>query len=124
MDLLSGIFIIVVLILAVVCVILGLLLVHINGRRQRTPKQKGASAAAGAEPPLTDKAQNPAVVEQGGAAKKHFYDKDKEYFVSLWQTIKAKWQETVVLSVGLVCLLVVFSLNIFTTLVSTWLLSI
>ena len=124
MDLLSGIFIIVVLILAVVCVILGLLLVHIIGRRQRTPKQKGASAAAGSEPPPADEALNPAAVEQGGAAKKHFYDKDKEYFVNLWQTIRAKWQETVVLSVGLVCLLVVFSLNIFTTLVSTWLLSI
>jgi hypothetical protein len=124
MDILSGIFIIVVLILAVVCVILGLLLVHINGRRQITPQQKGAVAAAVPEPPPTDNARSPAVAEQGGAPKKHFYDKDKEYFVNLWQTIKAKWQETVVLSVGLVCLLVVFSLNIFTTLVSTWLLSI
>ena len=121
MDLLSWIFVIVVLILAVVCVILGLLLVRINGRRQRTPQQEGTVAAAVPEP-STDRVSSPAVAGQGRAAKKHFFDKDKEYFINLWQTMKAKWQETVVLSVGLVCLLVVFSLNIFTGLVSDWLL--
>ncbi len=120
--LLGGIFIIVVLILAVVCVILGLLLAHINGRRQRIPKQREEVTVAGTKPPQADKLPNPAATGQGGGGKKHFFDKDKDYFVKLWQTIKAKWQETVVLSVGLVCLLVLFSLNIFTTLVNSWLL--
>ena len=124
MDLLSGIFIIVVLILAVVCVILGLLLARINGRRLRTPQQKGEVVTVLTEPPQADKVPNRATTRQSGVINKHFFDKDKEYCVNLWQTIKAKWQETVVLSIGLVFLLVVFSLNIFTTLVSTWLLSI
>ncbi len=123
MDLLSGIFIIVVLILAAVCVILGLLLVHINRRSQRTPKQKGAVATAGSEPPPTDKAQSPAAAEQGGVPKKHFFDKDKEYFIKLWQTTKEKWKQTVVITVGMVALLVVLFLNLFTSLVNDWILA-
>jgi len=120
MDLLSGIFIIAVLILAVVCVILGLLLVHINGRRQRPPNQKSAITTTEPEPPPTDKVQSPAVTGQGGMAKKHFFDKDKEYFVKLWQTTKEKWKQTVVITVGMVALLVVLFLNLFTSLVNDW----
>ena len=96
MDLLGWIFIIVVLILVVVCVILWLLLAHLS-------RQKGV--AAGAEPPPKDKAPSPA--PQGGAGKKHFFDKDKEYFIKLGQTIKTKRKETIILSVGMVSLLFV-----------------
>lgn len=123
MDILSGIFIIVVLILAVVCVILGLLLAHINGRRQRIPKQREERTAAGPEPPQADKVRNPATTGQGGVAKKHFFDKDKEYFVKLWQTTKEKWKQTVVITVGMVALLVVLFLNLFTSLVNDWILA-
>ncbi len=121
MDILSGIFIIVVLILAIVCVILGLLLAHINGRRQRTPRQREEVTAAGPEPPQADKVPNPAATGQVGTAKKHFFDKDKEYFVKLRQTTKEKWKQTVIITVGMVALLVVLFLNLFTTLVKDWL---
>jgi hypothetical protein len=43
----------------------------------------------------------------GEPAKKRFFDKDKEYFVKLWQTTKEKWKQTVVITVGMVALLVV-----------------
>lgn len=96
---------------------------HINGRGQRTQKQKGAGAAAGSESPPTDNVQSPAVAREGGVAKKHFFDKDKKYFIKLWQTTKKEWKQTIVITVGMVALLVVLFLNLFTNLVTGWILA-
>ena len=70
-----------------------------------------------------DKTNSPAEAGQGGVAKKHFFDKDKEYFVRLWQTTKEKWKQTIVITVGMLALLVVLFLNLFTSLVNDWILA-
>jgi hypothetical protein len=121
MDILNWIFIIVVLILAIVCVILGLLLVRITKRSERTPPQQDAVATVVPEPLQTGKAPIPTATRQDGPTKKSFFDKDKRYFTKLWQTTKEKWKQTVVITVGMVALLVVLILNLFTTFVTDWL---
>lgn len=50
--------------------------------------------------------------------KTHFYDKDKEYFIKLGLTIKEKWKQTIILSIGVVSLSVVLFLKILTGLIS------
>jgi hypothetical protein len=92
--------------------------------RAKNAKAKGRrSSPAGTEPPPTNKVQSPVVARQGGVVKKHFFDKDKEYFVRLCQTTKEKWKQTVVITVGMVALLVVLFLNLFTSLVNDWILA-
>ncbi len=119
MDLLGGVFIIVVLTLAVACVTLGLLLAHIYAGGHRTTRQKNT-----AQTPPANMVPSPATAGQGGAVKQHFYDKDKEYFIKVWQNTKEKWKQTAVVIVFAAGLFTLLFLKWFTTLLSNWLYSV
>jgi hypothetical protein len=55
------------------------------------------------------------------AVKKHFYDKDKEYFIKLRQTVRDKWKQTTVVIVFLLGLATLLLLKWYTTLLNDWL---
>jgi hypothetical protein len=55
------------------------------------------------------------------AVKKHFYDKDKQYFINLRQTTKAKCKQTTLAVVFALGLLTLLLLKGYSTLLSDWL---